>query len=487
MKYLKFTLFALIYFTSLQTTLAQNSMRLRGLSEDTTEKSIKFLDYPPYWYYRLSAIKPLYEVSLKKGSEANIQFTIDHPEELMIATLGRNIKIYVTPGDSLNFVLKTINKQTSILFSGKNSSQYNYPTLSDEYVMAKLGLQFPPNYSKEDGIGTYRSTVENWYYNRSEFFSKYIRENTVSPSFIDYYRDEIKYEYIQMIYSPLHNGSVAKNDLPVGYLTKADQLAESANGLSHISRTILSALTFKYIFCATDNMWNSFDTIYSNINHNFNSVVNPYLLTNMIVIYSKKQLPDYRNSLLNAVNHAEHTFKDTIATNYIKESELSYLILDKPIPEDILNNTFFRPTDHNQPISLKQLLESYSDKPLYIDFWASWCEACRVDIASSEEAKNYLKGKGLTYLYISIDKKSDISRWINASKNDHTLQDQYLLMDGINSPLAEFLKLRTIPRYLILNSDHQLKNFDAPRPTINQISDLRMSVSSAINKVIRYN
>ena len=487
MKRFKTALCCLVLWVSLPTIIyARVSLvQITGASMDTAIKHIKIVNYPPLWLYKYASIRALAEQSVP-DNKFDLKFNLSKSTELTLMLLGKNIYIYVSPGDNITFVISRVNNKPNVVFTGKNAAQYNYVARSDEYVLSKLNLGFEPRYSKQKGIDSYQHVIEEWYKYRSFFFENYIKENNVSAAFIDYYRDEIKYEYIQLIYTPLYNHSVQKADLPNGYLVKSNEFLTNVKSVSHISRNILLALTFKYIYGYSDNIWDSFDNIYQSINSEFNGITHTYLLTNLIGIYTKNQLPNYHVSLINAIKKAHSSITDTLCLNYINECKLDYLLLNQPFSQDVLNNSCFKELNSNKLFSLKQLLEIYKDQPLYIDFWASWCAACRDNIANSTDAKRYLTDKKIAYIYISIDKDADIQKWKDAAIQDGTTQNQYLLINAIKSPLAVFLKLKSIPRYLIMNDEHQLKNYDAPRPTTYLLSDLKISLSTALNKAVKF-
>jgi alkyl hydroperoxide reductase subunit AhpC len=94
-------------------------------------------------------------------------------------------------------------------------------------------------------------------------------------------------------------------------------------------------------------------------------------------------------------------------------------------------------------------------------------------------AKEFLKSRQVKYIYISIDKEADEMKWKKASKDDKITMDQYILMNGLKADLAQYLKVTSIPRYIILNKEHKLKSIDAPRPNFTQLDKLKGAIINA--------
>jgi len=60
---------------------------------------------------------------------------------------------------------------------------------------------------------------------------------------------------------------------------------------------------------------------------------------------------------------------------------------------------------------------NFKDKLVLVDFWASWCAPCRVEMKSLQKIYQELKGDDLVFVSISIDE--DRNNWLKALKEDN--------------------------------------------------------------------
>jgi thiol-disulfide isomerase/thioredoxin len=135
-------------------------------------------------------------------------------------------------------------------------------------------------------------------------------------------------------------------------------------------------------------------------------------------------------------------------------------------------------------LTLGDVLKSQKGNALYLDFWASWCSPCRLDIKDSNNANKFFQSKGVTEIYISIDK--DKEKWIQATIDDSTTANQFLLEGGGSSPLGRFLKIEYIPRYILMNRFQLLVDSDAPRPNESQLPELKKKINEMSSTVFKY-
>lgn len=110
-------------------------------------------------------------------------------------------------------------------------------------------------------------------------------------------------------------------------------------------------------------------------------------------------------------------------------------------------------TMDNTTLSLNAVLEKHRGKIFYIDFWASWCISCLEQMPFADTLQQNFENEQIVFINISIDK--NVEHWKNSVLNNG-LADQehnYLFIDYSNSKWAEGVKLHSIPRYMILDSE----------------------------------
>ncbi len=124
--------------------------------------------------------------------------------------------------------------------------------------------------------------------------------------------------------------------------------------------------------------------------------------------------------------------------------------------------------------TIEDLLQKKKGKVLYIDFWASWCGPCIEEMKYSKSHIQNYKNKNLEILFLSMD--DNYQKWNKASERleINNLDNSFQILNIENSKFIKEHKLKTIPRYMIIDKNGVLINQDAPRPSdpkIRQIFD----------------
>lgn len=92
-------------------------------------------------------------------------------------------------------------------------------------------------------------------------------------------------------------------------------------------------------------------------------------------------------------------------------------------------------------------LSKYKGKVVVVDFWASWCEPCKVELPALNALQKKYKDKGLVVLGINLDeKKADAQAFLK----DHPVQLS-LGYDGDKKVLPGKLEIETMPTSFIVD------------------------------------
>lgn len=458
-------------------------VKLHGICLDSTITRVTLARQSPFWQEMLPPTL-LVEGKKQTNNSVTLQLNVDAPTVATFMILNQNVELYLQPNDSVGFTIVRENDRSRISFTGKNAAYYNYGIELEEYLKAQKQLY--PSFAQVKDIQEYRKLVDERLRLKKHFLRMYVTRHALQENFVSHVLSDMEAEYVQFLYRPVSDGQVKREDLPEGYFSQSDTISLKETGLHHPTRSIMRALAHKYILASAADPWENFDAAYKSIREGYSGRARELLVTSLIGVYAKKQLQQYRPSLVKAIEEASAYVQDKECLGYIARCEQQYVMLNQPFPQDVLQNTFLTAYGGSSRISLAQLLEQYKGEAIYIDFWASWCSACRVDIANSAEAKKYMEEKKVRYIYISLDTEQNREKWRKASVKDGVTKDQYILAGDFSSSLAKFLKMQSLPQYLILNSAHELKNVEAPRPTPEYLANLRMSLTNALGQVKRY-
>jgi thiol-disulfide isomerase/thioredoxin len=124
----------------------------------------------------------------------------------------------------------------------------------------------------------------------------------------------------------------------------------------------------------------------------------------------------------------------------------------KPIDSMVLAGARLLTPD-GQTITVKELLQTYTGKEVLIDFWASWCGPCIQALPKvAKQEKDY------AVCYLSID--TDKNKWKAAAQKHQIEKAQYLLIGDYNNPLATYLFISSIPRYIVLDAYGAVKQVE---------------------------
>lgn len=172
-------------------------------------------------------------------------------------------------------------------------------------------------------------------------------------------------------------------------------------------------------------------------------------------------------------------FKDKKFSSYEKNyewlKETNYYRLNKIEIEKVLKpenkndslissklGLFLVKDELDNELNLKKIINKYNSEYYLLDFWASWCAPC---IKDSKLIHNMLLPNNLKLINISLDKNKDILKWKSKSK-ELMIENNYLFVENkSNKEFIELIKLNQIPRYILIDKNFKILDFDMISPS----------------------
>jgi len=102
------------------------------------------------------------------------------------------------------------------------------------------------------------------------------------------------------------------------------------------------------------------------------------------------------------------------------------------------------------------ILEDLKGKVVLINFWATWCGPCRMEIPDFNELYDKYKDQGLEILGISIsDTKEQLSNFLKAYKINYPVL--YGSSNDIQKVLLDYGGVYSVPMSFLIDTDNNIK------------------------------
>lgn len=107
-------------------------------------------------------------------------------------------------------------------------------------------------------------------------------------------------------------------------------------------------------------------------------------------------------------------------------------------------------------------LADFKGKMLLIDFWASWCAPCKIQMPHLKEIEKHYEGKEIVIAKVSLDASKDA--WLKGIKNEN-LQGVLLHARGdFRNPFPAAYGINSIPRFMLIDADGKIITDNLPKP-----------------------
>lgn len=167
--------------------------------------------------------------------------------------------------------------------------------------------------------------------------------------------------------------------------------------------------------------------------------------------------PNFTFIYQSIMQNSTDTFLNEKVTEKYKKFE--NLVPGKPSPK------FKLKSKNGEFVSLDDLKGSY----IYIDVWATWCKPCREEIPYLLELEEHFKDKNIKFVSISVDYKNHYDKWLKLINDKHLGGIQLISEDGWNTEFVKLYAIDNIPRFILIDTNGNIINADAPRPSNKEL------------------
>tara|TARA_R110002073_G_scaffold72537_1_gene177067 strand:+ start:26388 stop:27923 length:1536 start_codon:yes stop_codon:yes gene_type:complete len=418
---------------------------------------------------------------------------LERPQIVHFNAVGTNInymsRFLISPGDN---VLLTI-KDKIINATGKNSAHYNFYPEMDSSNTTYAYIPF------KGDLKDYKKRVKENYLKRKHLFNTYIGKHNVTDGFKTIMGAQLQHNYLYNLMGPTSKKIKYKNHYFYlnnfdNFLTEEIQKIDvEKNGFfdigeyfDHVSiedfnkTELLNNHFFRVnlIFFIRQYFLDSGNANYSKskfleekkfIQDNFEEEIETFAIARLLLDYHKNSFglgKENNDLLIQTIDmYYERFSKDDSYKEKIDDLKQSLNNIDSKLSNELLQTKLI--DLKGDTISLAKVFSKSKNKNKIVDFWASWCLPCIDEIQKSQSIRRSLtNNKNIDLIYFSIDKKK--SAWIKSSKKlakYGVLNNQYLIPNFKSTELYYYLKVKSVPRYVIFNKRNEIMVEDGPRPT----------------------
>ena len=113
----------------------------------------------------------------------------------------------------------------------------------------------------------------------------------------------------------------------------------------------------------------------------------------------------------------------------------------------------------------KTSLSDFKGKFVFIDVWATWCAPCKYEIPYLEAIEKEYHDKNIVFISMSVDKQKDKTKWRKMIEDKQMSGIQILAPKETSSDFTRTYNINSIPRFILIDPEGKIVDFDAPRPS----------------------
>ncbi len=372
--------------------------------------------------------------------------------QMASVNLDKKVKLFLEPGDQLHIDADLLDLPQSLRFSGQGAANNQF--------LAALRARFPDylDIDYEDlEVDAFRKIIDQRRLEMTRFLDEGCNQYQLTPSFVDYYRAEITYEWAEdlVTYPRSYERENGRENeaIPDDYFDDLDQIElvdEVAIGTFHYRHFLM-----RYFFRLWLDRQNQpgieqmsaeerrdFYIPYNQAKRALHGKARYFFLAGEIIKDLQNGFSDegeqYLAEFLQDNPYPEYT---EVVEEVVRKA--SKLKPGQPAPDFTLDDLQGQSTS----------LSDFKGQAVFLDFWASWCGPCIWAVPFLEKIKQQTRDQKVVFLNISLD---PVDEW-HPAVAEHGLTGVHVhALGGWQAAVAQLYQVRGIPSYFLVGPDGRM-------------------------------
>ena len=380
--------------------------------------------------------------------------------EAKVLSVGpqREVKLFLEPGDQLHIDADLFDLPQSLHFSGQGAANNQF--------LAALRARFPDslriNYKNLE-VDTFRNMIDQRRLEMTRFLDEGCTQGELTPTFVDYYRAEITYEWAKLVVSYPFNYMFANGNenegpraVPADYhdaLNQVELVDEAAIGTSHY-RTFLGRNFLRLKMEAYDGV--QLEQLSDSQRQDLFATYTRYNQAKQ-ALHGKVLYFFLAGEIVRDFQHGHFDQGEQRLTEFLQDNP--YPEYTEVVEEVVRETAQLKPGQPAPDFTLDDLqgqsvsLNDFKGQAVFLDFWASWCGPCIEALPHLEQIKQQTRDQKVVFLNISLDSADE---W-HSAVDEHGLTGIHVhALGGWQAAVTQLYQVRGIPSYFLVGPDGRM-------------------------------
>ncbi|MET4081435.1 thiol-disulfide isomerase/thioredoxin [Pedobacter sp. UYP30] len=442
--------FLLVSLVFIQLTVFAQNVKVTGVVKNGTDSIIEFSKMGQEIITRESFSKA-YEAKLNNKGGFEIVLPNDAITGWILKFGDKHAFLDLQPGHDVNLTIDMTKDEYPIFAVGANSAEANF----ENYLIAQRDNLYKNDFYQRVNSSAPKDALKL----RKEqaafeltVLEDYKKSHPINNDYDKWLKTYFKYQPYERTLVESGEKWKLRSDSTMVAMLLENGINDDYAARNSLEYNDLINLYMHYHFNGSKFPFSGLDYFNFGINSDLRGVTKQMFLTRQMAIFCKTPNDSTYNSMYEKFAN-EVADKDLIS--FVDKEREKYLT--------ILADGNHSKENVSESASLNEIFKKYKGKVIYLDFWASWCAPCKIEMPNAVKLKDRLKGKDVVFLYFGFQDRKE--SWLAARKEIGIEGDHYLLSPKLIKEAKELFEIGGIPHYAIIDKDGTVLEKSAQRPS----------------------